>query len=223
MKFFIDTANLKEIQEAESLGILDGVTTNPSLLAKEAKEGTDPIKLLREICRIVPGPVSAEVLATETTEMVREAQGLSTIAGNIVIKVPITRDGLKTVKTLTGMGIRTNVTLIFSASQALLAAKAGATYVSPFIGRLDDISADGMKLVEEIRAIYNNYDITTQLLAASLRHPMHVVQCALAGADVATIPFSVIMSLLNHPLTTIGIERFLSDYKKAYGETTIKM
>ncbi len=218
MKFFIDTANVKEIQEAESLGVLDGVTTNPSLLAKE---GTDPFALLREICRIVPGPVSAEVLATEAPEMIREAQVLSAIAGNIVVKVPITREGLKVVKTLTGMGIRTNVTLIFSATQALLAAKAGATYVSPFLGRLDDISTDGMKLLEEIRTIFNNYDFRTQVLAASLRHPMHVLQCAMAGADVATIPYKVIMSLLNHPLTDLGIERFLSDYRKAYGDTKI--
>ncbi|MEW6363987.1 MAG: fructose-6-phosphate aldolase [Acidobacteriota bacterium] len=220
MKIFIDTANLKEIREAESLGVLDGVTTNPSLLAKE---GTEPIALLKEICRIVRGPVSAEVLAVESREMIAEAHELAALADNIVVKVPIGHEGLKAVKALFESGIKTNVTLTFSATQALLAAKAGATYVSPFIGRLDDISTDGMKLVEEIRTIYNNYDFSTQILAASLRHPMHVLQAAMVGADAATIPYKVIMSLLDHPLTTIGIERFLSDYKKAYGDTKIKL
>lgn len=218
MKFFVDTANLKEIQEAESLGVLDGVTTNPSLLAKE---GSDPILLLKEICRIVRGPVSAEVLATEAPEMVSEGRELAALADNIVVKVPICREGLKAVSMLTSDGIKTNVTLIFSATQALLAAKAGAAYVSPFIGRLDDVSTDGMKLIDEIRTIFNNYDYSTQILAASIRHPMHVLQSAMAGADVATMPHKVLLSLLNHPLTEIGIERFAADFRKAYGEAKI--
>lgn len=221
MKFFLDTANVKEIEEAASLGVLDGVTTNPSLLAKEAKPGADPVELLKEICRIVRGPVSAEVLATEALEMAREGRELAGLADNIVVKVPICREGLKAVSALSAAGIRTNVTLIFSATQALLAAKAGATYVSPFIGRLDDISTDGMKLIEEIRTIFNNYDFGTQILAASIRHPIHVLQSAMAGADVATLPHKVLLSLLNHPLTDSGIERFAADFRKAYGEAKI--
>lgn len=221
MKFFLDTANVKEIEEAASLGVLDGVTTNPSLLAKEAKPGADPVELLKEICRIVRGPVSAEVLATEAHEMAREGRELAALADNIVVKVPICREGLKAVSALSAAGIRTNVTLIFSATQALLAAKAGATYVSPFIGRLDDISTDGMKLIEEIRTIFSNYDFGTQILAASIRHPIHVLQSAMAGADVATLPHKVLLSLLNHPLTDSGIERFAADFRKAYGEAKI--
>ncbi|HOV98622.1 MAG TPA: fructose-6-phosphate aldolase [Bacteroidota bacterium] len=215
MKFFIDTANIQEIREAASFGILDGVTTNPSLVAKEGKEF---FPLLKEICSIVDGPISAEVISTEYEGMIKEAHELAKIHKNIVVKIPIIKDGLKAVKTLTAEGIKTNVTLCFSPSQALLAAKAGATYISPFIGRLDDVSEEGMELIEQIVTIYRNYNFSTQVLVASVRHPMHVVQAALIGADVCTIPFKVIDQLIKHPLTDIGIERFLSDWKKLQGK-----
>ncbi len=215
MKFFIDTANIQEIREAASFGILDGVTTNPSLVAKEGKEF---FPLLKEICSIVDGPISAEVIATDYEGMIKEAHELAKIHKNIVVKIPIIKDGLKAVKTLTAEGIKTNVTLCFSPSQALLAAKAGATYISPFIGRLDDVSEEGMELIEQIVTIYRNYNFSTEVLVASVRHPMHVVQAALLGADVCTIPFKVIDQLIKHPLTDIGIERFLSDWKKVQGK-----
>jgi transaldolase len=211
MKFFIDTANLKEIQEAAELGILDGVTTNPTLLSREPG---DPYENLKEICRIVPGPVSGEVIATDYQGMVKEARELAKLADNLVIKIPMTRDGIKAVRTLSSEGIKTNVTLVFSPTQALLAAKAGATFVSPFVGRLDDISQDGMHLIEQIVTIYTNYQFDTEVLVASVRHPMHVVQAALMGADIVTMPFAVINKLFQHPLTDIGIERFLNDWKK---------
>jgi len=211
MKFFIDTANVDEIREAASLGVLDGVTTNPSLVAKEGK---DFHRVLREIVSIVNGPISAEVTATDRDGMLAQARELSAIHPNIVVKLPITKAGLQACKQLTGEEIRTNLTLCFSPSQALLVAKAGATYVSPFLGRLDDISHDGMDLIHQIRTIYDNYGFETEILAASLRHPMHVVECALAGADVATMPYKVVMALLHHPLTDIGLERFLADWKK---------
>ena len=212
MKFFIDTANIKEIKEAAELGILDGVTTNPSLVAKEGK---DFRKLLDEILAIVDGPVSAEVISTDYDGILKEAHELSKIHHNIVIKVPLIKEGLKAVHTLTSENIKTNVTLCFSPSQALLAAKAGATYISPFVGRLDDISHDGMALVAQIVQIYKNYDYKTQVLVASIRHPLHLVEAALMGADVSTMPFSVIDKLFNHPLTDLGLEKFLSDWKKS--------
>ncbi|NLT51811.1 MAG: fructose-6-phosphate aldolase [Ignavibacteria bacterium] len=211
MKFFIDTANLEEIKEAGSLGILDGVTTNPSLVAKEGKAF---IELLKEIVKIVDGPISAEVVSTDYNGILKEAYDLAKIHKNIVIKVPLIKEGLKAVKTLSGDGIKTNVTLCFSASQALLAAKAGATYISPFVGRLDDISHDGMGLIEQIVTIYNNYEFDTQVLVASIRHPLHLVDAAMMGAHVATMPFDVINKLFKHPLTDIGLEKFLSDWKK---------
>ncbi|MEW6411611.1 MAG: fructose-6-phosphate aldolase [Candidatus Zixiibacteriota bacterium] len=212
MKFFIDTANIAEIKEAASMGVLDGVTTNPSLAAKE----TAPYReLLTEICKIVPGPVSAEVIATNHDGMVKEAEELVKIADNIVIKIPTILEGLRAIKTLSGRGIMTNATLVFSPTQALLVAKAGATYVSPFIGRLDDISTDGMELISQIVTIYGNYNFSTEVLVASVRHPMHVVEAAMLGADVVTMPFKVIKSLINHPLTDIGLEKFIADYKKA--------
>lgn len=210
MDFFIDTANIDEIRQAEELGILDGVTTNPSLVAKTGKPAKE---VLQEICSIVSGPVSAEVLATDKEGIVKEAYELAKIADNIVIKVPLITDGLKAVKALSSEGIKTNVTLCFSATQALMAAKAGATYISPFIGRLDDISQTGMQLIEEIVAIYNNYTWDTQVLVASIRHPIHVKEAAMLGADVATIPFSVFDKLIQHPLTDIGLEKFLNDAK----------
>lgn len=209
MKFFLDTANVQEIREAASLGILDGVTTNPSLVAKEGKEF---IPLLKEICAIVNGPISAEVISTDYDGILREARDLAKLHENIVVKIPLIKDGLKAVKTLTEEGIQTNVTLCFSPSQALLAAKAGATYISPFIGRLDDISHEGMELIEQIVTIYRNYDFKTQVLVASVRHPIHVVQAALLGADVCTMPFKVLEQLVHHPLTDIGIQRFLADW-----------
>ena len=212
MKFFIDTANINEIKEAAALGILDGVTTNPSLVAKEGK---DFRKLLDEILAIVDGPVSAEVVSTDYDGILKEAHELSKIHKNIVVKVPLIKEGLKAVRTLTSENIKTNVTLCFSASQALLAAKAGATYISPFVGRLDDISHDGMELIEQIVQIYKNYDYKTQVLVASIRHPLHLVEAALMGADVCTMPFSVIDKLFNHPLTDLGLEKFLSDWKKS--------
>ncbi len=211
MKFFIDTANLQEIREAAELGILDGVTTNPTLLSREPG---DPYENLKEICRIVPGPVSGEVIATDYAGMVREARELAKMAENLVIKIPMTVDGIKAVRTLSAEGIKTNVTLVFSAAQALLAAKAGATFVSPFVGRLDDISSDGMHLIEQIVTIYTNYQFDTEILVASVRHPMHVVQAALMGADIVTMPFAVINKLFKHPLTDVGIDRFLADWKK---------
>lgn len=211
MKFFIDTANLDEIKEANALGVLDGVTTNPSLVAKEGKQF---IPLLKEICAVVDGPISAEVVSTDFAGMMKEAHDLALIHKNIVIKIPLIMEGLKAVKALHGEGIRTNVTLCFSPNQALLAAKAGATYISPFVGRLDDISTDGMQLIEQIITIYNNYGYETEVLVASVRHPIHVVQAALMGAHVCTMPFKVIDQLVKHPLTDIGLERFLADWKK---------
>lgn len=211
MKIFIDTANLKEIREAQAMGILDGVTTNPSLLSKETG---DPRDILKEICTIVNGPVSAEVVSTRFEEMVEEGRSLAKIANNIVVKVPIDLEGLKVIKKLSSEGIRINVTLIFSPTQALLAAKAGAAFVSPFIGRLDDIATEGMDLIHQLVTIFDNYDIETEILAASIRHPVHVVQAAMAGADIATMPFNVLDKLLNHPLTDIGAERFRKDWEK---------
>jgi transaldolase len=211
MKFFIDTANIDEIKEAASLGVLDGVTTNPSLVAKEGKNFRE---LLDEIIKIVDGPISAEVIATDYDGMLKEARELAAIHKNIVVKIPLIKEGLKAVKTLSDEGINTNVTLCFSASQALLAAKAGATYISPFVGRLDDISTSGMDLISQIVQIYSNYNYKTEVLVASIRHPLHLVEAALMGADVCTIPFAVINKLFNHPLTDIGIEKFLSDWKK---------
>lgn len=211
MKFFIDTANINEIKEAAALGILDGVTTNPSLVSKEGK---DFRKLLDEILAIVDGPVSAEVISTDYDGILKEAHDLAKIHKNIVVKVPLIKEGLKAVRTLSSENIKTNVTLCFSASQALLAAKAGATYISPFVGRLDDISTNGMDLIAQIVQIYKNYDYKTQVLVASIRHPLHLVEAALMGADVSTMPFSVIDKLFNHPLTDLGLEKFLSDWKK---------
>lgn len=209
MKFFIDTANLEEIKKATALGVIDGVTTNPSLLAKEKR---DPVEVLKEICSIVSGPVSAEAVSTKAEEIIKEAKELSKIAPNIVVKVPMTEDGLIAVKKLSSEGIKTNVTLVFSPSQALLAAKAGATYVSPFVGRLDDISHTGMDLVADIITIYENYLFETEVIVASIRNPLHVVEAAKIGAHIATIPYNVIIQLLKHPLTDIGIERFLKDW-----------
>ncbi len=211
MKIFIDTANLKEIREAQAMGILDGVTTNPSLLSKETG---DPREILKEICTIVNGSVSAEVVGTRFEEMVEEGRSLAKIASNIVVKVPINLEGLKVIKKLSSEGIRINVTLIFSPTQALLSAKAGAAFVSPFIGRLDDIATEGMDLIHQLVTIFDNYDIETEILAASIRHPVHVVQAAMAGADIATLPFNVLDKLLNHPLTDLGAERFRKDWEK---------
>src|SRR5262245_54795121 len=211
MKIFIDTANLKEIREAQAMGILDGVTTNPSLISKESGSYRD---LLKEICGIVKGPVSAEVVKTRFEEMVEEGRDLAKIADNIIVKVPINWEGLKVIRKLSSDGIRVNVTLIFSPTQALLASKAGAAYVSPFIGRLDDIAQEGMDLIHQLVAIFDNYDIETEILAASIRHPVHVVQAAMAGADIATLPFSVLEKLLNHPLTDVGSEKFRKDWEK---------
>ncbi len=216
MKFFIDTANLSDIREAQDMGILDGVTTNPSLMAKEGITGKDNVmRHYKQICEIVEGDVSAEVIGTTFDEMVREGEELAELDDNIVVKIPMTRDGVKALKYFSEKGIRTNCTLIFSAGQALLAAKAGASYVSPFVGRLDDISTDGVELIEQIVTIYRNYGYTTEVLAASIRHPMHVIQCAEIGADVMTGPLSVMTALLNHPLTDIGLAKFLADHKKA--------
>lgn len=211
MKFFIDTADIDEIRDAASLGILDGVTTNPSLIAKE---GRDFHTVLKEIVSLVNGPISAEVTAIDLEGMLDQAHTLAAIHPNIVVKLPLITEGLRACKRLSDKGVKTNVTLCFSASQALLAAKAGATYVSPFIGRLDDISEDGMELIHTIRVIYDNYGFETQILAASIRHPMHVVQAALAGADVATLPHKVIGQLVKHPLTDIGLAKFLADWEK---------
>jgi transaldolase len=211
MKFFIDTANVQEIRKAASWGILDGVTTNPSLAAKEGRDFTE---LLKEICSIVKGPVSAEVVSTTTEEMVQEGRELSRIAKNITVKIPCIAAGIPAIKTLSSEGIPINTTLIFSPTQALISAKAGATYVSPFVGRLDDISTVGMDLVRQIRTIFDNYEFPTQILAASIRNPVHVVEAAMAGADVATMPFAVIESLLKHPLTDVGLKKFLEDWQK---------
>ena len=211
MKFFIDTANLEEIKEAEAMGFLDGVTTNPSLVAKE---GRDFKELLNEILKVVDGPISAEVVALDYDGMMKEAKELAAIHKNIVVKIPLTKEGIKAVKSLSDIGIKTNVTLCFSASQALLAAKAGATYISPFVGRLDDISAVGMDLIEQIAQIYDNYDYQTEIIVASIRSPLHIVESAMIGADIATVPFKVIEQLFKHPLTDNGIDKFLSDWNK---------
>lgn len=215
MKFFIDTANLDQIREAQNLGVLDGVTTNPSLMAKEGITGKDNIiNHYKKICEIVDGDVSAEVIATTYDEIIKEGEELAALHEQIIVKVPMIKEGVKAIKYFSDKGIKTNCTLVFSAGQALLAAKAGATYVSPFIGRLDDISTDGLNLIAEIRMIYDNYGFETQILAASVRHTMHVIDCAKIGADVMTGPLSSIEGLLNHPLTDIGLEKFLADYKK---------
>ena len=215
MKFFIDTANLDQIREAQALGVLDGVTTNPSLMAKEGITGRNNIlKHYVDICNIVTGDVSAEVIATEFNAMVKEGEELAELHDQIVVKVPMIKDGVKALKYFSDKGIRTNCTLVFSPGQALLAAKAGATYVSPFIGRLDDIATDGLNLIAEIRHIYDNYAFETQILAASIRHTMHIIDCAKLGADVMTGPLSVIEGLLKHPLTDSGLAKFLADYQK---------
>lgn len=215
MKFFIDTANLEQIKEAQELGVLDGVTTNPSLMAKEGITGRDNIlKHYVDICNIVDGDVSAEVIATDYEGIIKEGKELAALHDQIVVKVPMIKEGVKAIKYFSDNGIKTNCTLVFSAGQALLAAKAGATYVSPFIGRLDDISTDGLNLIAEIRLIYDNYGFETQILAASVRHTMHVLECAKIGSDVMTGPLSSIEGLLKHPLTDIGLEKFLADYKK---------
>lgn len=215
MKFFIDTANLAQIKEANDLGVLDGVTTNPSLMAKEGIKGKENIiKHYVDICNIVTGDVSAEVIATDFDGIIREGEELAKLHEQIVVKVPMIKDGVKAIRYFSSKGIKTNCTLVFSAGQALLAAKAGATYVSPFIGRLDDVSTDGLQLISEIRLIYDNYHYGTQILAASIRHAMHIINCAKLGADVATCPLSAITDLLKHPLTDIGLEKFLADAKK---------
>ncbi|WP_166334962.1 fructose-6-phosphate aldolase [Sphingobacterium chungjuense] len=219
MKFFIDTANLEQIKEAQDLGVLDGVTTNPSLMAKEGISGQENIlNHYRAICDIVDGDVSAEVIATTYNEMIEEGEALAALNAKIVVKVPMIKDGVKAIKYFSSKGIKTNCTLVFSAGQALLAAKAGATYVSPFIGRLDDISVDGLALIEEIRLIYDNYAFETQILAASVRHSAHILGCAKLGADVMTGPLSAMLSLLKHPLTDSGLTQFLADYNKAAGK-----
>jgi transaldolase len=211
MKIFIDSADLSEIRDAAAMGVIDGVTTNPSLVAKAGR----PLEtIVREICEVVDGPISAEVVATDYAGIVREGKQLAAIHPNVVVKVPLIADGIRAVRTLSGEGIRTNVTLCFSAPQALLAAKAGATYISPFIGRIDDTGGDGLELIAQIVTIYNNYAYETEVLAASIRHPVHLVRCALLGADIATIPHNVILQLLKHPLTDIGLAKFLEDAKK---------
>jgi transaldolase len=215
MKFFIDTANLDQIREAQNFGILDGVTTNPSLMAKEGISGHENIIAhYKEICKIVDGDVSAEVIATDYAGMIKEGEALAALHENIVVKIPMIKDGIRAISYFTSKGIRTNCTLVFSAGQALLAAKAGATYVSPFIGRLDDISTDGLDLIESIREIYDNYEFSTEILAASVRHTMHIVNCAQIGADVMTGPLSAILGLLKHPLTDAGLAQFLADHAK---------
>jgi transaldolase len=212
MKIFTDTGSIKDIEALASLGILDGVTTNPSLMAKEKGEAR---QIIKEICRIVQGPVSAEVVATDTEGMLREGRDLASIDPHVVVKVPLTRDGIKACRILASEGTRVNVTLVFSATQALLAAKVGAAYVSPFIGRLDDVSTDGMALIEQIVEIFDNYEFSTEVLVASVRHPMHVVQAARLGADICTCPPAVIDSMFKHPLTDVGLEKFLTDHEKA--------
>lgn len=215
MKFFIDTANLSQIKEANDLGVLDGVTTNPSLMAKEGIKGKENIlKHYVDICNIVKGDISAEVISTDYNGIVEEGKALAQLHKQIVVKVPMIKDGIKAIKYFTDNGIKTNCTLVFSPGQALLAAKAGATYVSPFIGRLDDVGTDGLNLITEIRQIYDNYGYETQILAASIRHAMHIINCAKLGADVATCPLSAILDLLKHPLTDIGLQKFLEDAKK---------
>lgn len=214
MEIFIDTANMDEIKQAHDMGVLDGVTTNPSLIAKE---GVDYAKRLAEICELVDGPVSAEVVATDYDGMMKEGRDRAKIADNIVVKLPCTVDGLRACKALSDEGTRTNLTLCFQPLQAMLVAKAGAFLVSPFIGRLDDVGQEGMEIIRQIRLIYDNYGFETKVLAASIRHPMHVVECALAGCDVATIPFKVIKQMMDHPLTNSGLEKFVADYKKAFG------
>ena len=218
MKFFIDTANLAQIKEAQDLGVLDGVTTNPSLMAKEGISGSENVKAhYKAICDIVDGDVSAEVIATEYEAMIKEGEELAAIDSKIVVKIPMIKDGVKALRYFSNKGIKTNCTLIFSAGQALMAAKAGATYVSPFIGRLDDVSTDGLALIESIRVIFDNYDFGTEILAASVRHPMHIIECAQIGADVMTGPLSAMEALLKHPLTDIGLAKFLEDHAKANG------
>lgn len=218
MKFFVDTANLAQIQEAYDLGILDGVTTNPSLMAKEGISGQEAVlEHYKKICAIADGDVSAEVIATDFEGIVKEGEALAALHPNIVVKVPMIKDGIKAIKYFSDKGIRTNCTLVFSAGQAILAAKAGATYLSPFIGRVDDISWDGMDLIDQIVHIYNFYGFETQVLAASIRNPLHIVKCAEVGADVVTCPLSAILALLNHPLTDIGLAKFLADHKKVNG------
>lgn len=215
MKFFIDTANLSEIKKAYALGVLDGVTTNPSLMAKEGITGVQNIlNHYKAICDIVDGPISAEVIGTNYDDMIKEGEVLAALHKNIVVKIPMIEDGIMAIKYFSNKGIKTNCTLIFSAGQALLAAKAGATYVSPFIGRLDDISFDGLQLIEQIRLIFDNYQFPTQILAASIRHPIHILKCAEIGSDVMTGPLNAIKALLNHPLTDSGLAKFLEDYKK---------
>ncbi len=219
MKLFIDTANVDEIQEAASMGVLDGVTTNPTLLSKEIKRiNKKPRDILRRICEIVNGPVNGEPVSLDTEGMVSEARDLAAIHPNMCIKIPMTKDGLKATRILSDEGIKVNMTLVFSSNQAILAAKAGASFVSPFIGRLDDIGHEGMDLIEQIVTIYENYMIETEVIVASIRHPLHVVEAALIGADIATIPFAVIEKMLRHPLTDIGIERFLSDWRAVQKE-----
>jgi transaldolase len=218
MKFFIDTANLAEIKEAHDLGVLDGVTTNPSLMAKEGISGKNNVfRHYKAICDIVEGDVSAEVISTDLAGMIREGEELAELDDKIVVKIPMVKDGVKALKYFSEKGIKTNCTLIFSAGQALLAAKAGASYVSPFVGRLDDISFDGIQLIEQIRTIYDNYGFDTEILAASIRHPVHILKCAEIGADVMTGPLSSILALLNHPLTDSGLAKFLADHAKANG------
>ena len=215
MKFFIDTTNLAQIKEAQEMGVLDGVTTNPSLMAKEGIKGqANILKHYVDICNIVTGDVSAEVIATDFEGMVREGEALADLHERIVVKIPMIKEGIRAIRYFTDKGIKTNCTLVFSAGQALLAAKAGATYVSPFIGRLDDVSTDGLALIEDIRLIYDNYGYETQILAASVRHPMHIIECAKIGADVATCPLSAITALLKHPLTDSGLAQFLADAQK---------
>lgn len=219
MKFFIDTANLDQIREAQDLGVLDGVTTNPSLMAKEGISGDDKvIQHYKAICDIVDGDVSAEVIATDYEGIIREGEALAALDSKIVVKVPMIKEGIQAIKYFSAKGIKTNCTLVFSAGQALLAAKAGATYVSPFIGRLDDVSTDGLSLIEDIRLIYDNYGFETQILAASVRHPMHILECAKIGSDVMTGPLSAILALLKHPLTDNGLAQFLADHAKAAGK-----
>lgn len=216
MKFFIDTADINEIREAHSLGLVDGVTTNPSLCSKVGVCDPESFRhLIRDICELVQGPVSAEVIATEADAMIREARDLATIHKHVVIKIPMTAAGLKATRKLAAEGIRVNVTLIFQPVQALLAAKAGAAYVSPFIGRLDDINQRGMDLVEQVLTIYDNYGFDTEVIVASIRHPLHVLEAAMAGADVATIPYGVLLQLIKHPLTDIGLDKFLADWRKS--------
>ncbi len=215
MQFFIDTANVQEIRTAMDMGLVDGVTTNPSLMARESSDWKE---IASEICRMVPGPVSLEVIALDAEGMVREARDLMQFGPNVVVKVPMTAEGMKAVRILKSMDIETNVTLVFSAAQALLAAKAGASYVSPFLGRLDDVGQDGMELVQQILTIYANYGFSTQIIAASIRHPMHVLDAAMAGAHVSTVPFKILKQLLTHPLTDKGIEAFLKDWEKKEGK-----